>query len=134
MSAVRGILEPTMEDMMKQLSRSFRFDAGMFAAILLAVLMAACIKVNVQCAPGGQGGQDDGGAPGACSPMSYQGTAAGFYNTATSSTIPTPTTLVCVSSTKCKPIAGKCGFTQTPCKSTFTPTTGNEGTCSCGCP
>ena len=133
MRVARGILEPTMEDMMKQLSRSFRFGAGMFAAILLAVLMAACAKVNVQCAPGGQGGQDDGGAPGACNPMGYSGDAFGFYNTATSQSI-SDQTRVCATSTKCKPIPGKCGFTQTNCKSTCTPTTGNEGICSCGCP
>ena len=116
---------------MQQLNRSFRFGAGMFAAILLAVLIAACARVNVQCP---SGGQDDGGPPGACNPKAYEGSAVGFYNTATGMPIPSGSPLTCLMSNKCKGVPGQCGFTGGNCKSTFTPTSGNNGMCSCGCP
>jgi hypothetical protein len=122
-------------------------------SLLLAGLLGGCsepfVNVIVQvdtCQAGGMGKQfGEPSPPGACQPTAVLTVPtdpnlfnAGYFNTATRTILDDHdhrcntggTNKICKSS----PGSTMCGGVFKTCKTRFTPTSGNNGTCTCGCP
>ena len=113
------------------LFRQFNFPTLFFGLFMLAV-MAGCVQVETIILPCGDGKGSNGIVdPGACNPVSYTGSANGFWDTTSSP----PYTQYqgggncAAGSKKCGIPAGRCNNGQ-PCKSWVTP---GSMMCKCDC-
>lgn len=138
-----------MRDVAKQL-RLRKAVLSLASGLLMIGFLGACssvdVKVDNTCSPGSVrkiiDPPDETGA-GACKPKTVPTNqdAYGFLNTANSNQAITDHVHTCnANTTMCKTAAeggpGNCLVRgqYRACKSYFTPTSGNAGNCTCGCP
>ena len=103
---------------MRPLAQIVRESATVWllGGVLVLSLQGCTTEVSVKCGATGASESVNGDGVGACMTKFHGGSSAkGFWNDATSSWVPTTSTLTCSSGTVCKNSPGTCPGTSTLC-------------------